>query len=160
MSVVPTWGVIGADMGGLFPAAPLKNDPAAGNAQQMAAFSSRGPTDDGRIKPDVVAPGTFILSTYSDMFQQQYDPSPNPKNGAYQNGGWPYPYSQGLKYNGGTSMSNPLVAGGAAVVREYYQETESHNASAALVKATLINSARRLGAGQSRQRHRRQRPIH
>ncbi len=25
----------------------------------MAAFSSRGPTDDGRIKPDVVAPGTY-----------------------------------------------------------------------------------------------------
>ena len=29
----------------------------------LVAFSSRGPTQDGRIKPDVVAPGTFIVST-------------------------------------------------------------------------------------------------
>src|SRR5438876_3128024 len=33
-----------------FPADPIKSDPVAGNAEQMAAFSSRGPTDDGRIK--------------------------------------------------------------------------------------------------------------
>ena len=32
------------------------------NAEQMAAFSSRGPTDDGRIKPDVVAPGVSVKS--------------------------------------------------------------------------------------------------
>ena len=38
-------------------------------------------------------------------------------------------------------MSNPLVAGGAAVVRDYYQKAHGHSASAALVKATLINSA-------------------
>jgi hypothetical protein len=31
----------------------------------MVAFSSRGPTNDGRIKPEVVAPGTFVLSTRS-----------------------------------------------------------------------------------------------
>ena len=42
---------------------------------------------------------------------------------------------------GGTSMSNPLVAGGAAVVRDYYQKAHGHSASAALVKATIINSA-------------------
>ncbi len=56
----------------------------AGNAEQMAAFSSRGPTDDGRIKPDVVAPGTWVLSGYSDRYQQGYDPSPNPRNGLFQ----------------------------------------------------------------------------
>ncbi len=140
-NIIPTWGVIGDDMGGIFPVDPLKSDSSTGNHQQMAAFSSRGPVDDGRIKPDLVAPGTWILSTYSDMFQREYDDKPNPINNAWQNGGWPYPYSQQLKYNGGTSMSNPLVAGGAAVVREYYAETHSHLASAALVKATLINSA-------------------
>ena len=31
----------------------------------MAAFSSRGPVDDGRIKPDISAPGTYVLSTKS-----------------------------------------------------------------------------------------------
>jgi len=45
------------------------------------------------------------------------------------------------KYMGGTSMSNPIVAGAATVVRDYYQKAATHSASAALVKATLINSA-------------------
>ena len=38
-------------------------------------------------------------------------------------------------------MSTPLVAGGAAVVRDFYVKARGHQASAALVKATLINSA-------------------
>ena len=60
---------------------------------------------------------------------------------------------------GGTSMSNPLVAGGAAVVRDYYQKLHGHSASAALVKATLINSAR--GPPRREQRRcQRQRPPH
>ncbi len=124
-----------------YPANPINSDPAAGNAGQMAAFSSRGPTDDGRIKPDVVAPGTWILSTYSDLYQQGYDASANPQNGAYQYDGWGFPYNSAYKYMGGTSMSNPLTAGGAAVVKDYYNKAFSINATAALVKATLINSA-------------------
>jgi subtilase family serine protease len=120
---------------------PLRDDPSAGNAEQMAAFSSRGPTSDGRIKPDVVAPGTWNLSGYSNMFQQQYDGSPNPLNGAYQYDGWGFPLDSLHKYMGGTSMSAPLVAGGAAVVRDFYQKSRGHQASAALVKAVLINSA-------------------
>jgi hypothetical protein len=124
-----------------YPANPIKDDPSAGNAEQMAAFSSRGPTDDGRIKPDVVAPGTWIVSGYSDKFQQGYDTSANPQNGAWQYDGWGFPRDQFYKYMGGTSMSNPIVAGGAAVVRDYYQTARGHSASAALVKANLINSA-------------------
>jgi hypothetical protein len=124
-----------------YPANPIKDDPTAGNPQQMAGFSSRGPTDDGRIKPDVVAPGTWILSTYSDNYQEGYDGSPNPKNGAYQLDGWGMPRNQLYKYFGGTSMSNPLTAGAATVVRDFYNKAKGVNASAALVKATLINSA-------------------
>ncbi|HUP40948.1 MAG TPA: S8 family serine peptidase [Vicinamibacterales bacterium] len=124
-----------------YPAEPIKGDPSAGNPEQMAAFSSRGPADDGRIKPDVVAPGTWILSGYSDAFQQKYDPSANPQNGQYQYDGWGFPFDANYKYMGGTSMSNPLVAGGAAVVRDFYAKAAGHNASAALVKATLVNSA-------------------
>ncbi len=48
-----------------FPVDPIKSDPMANNPGQVVAFSSRGPTLDGRVKPDVVAPGTFILSTRS-----------------------------------------------------------------------------------------------
>ena len=124
-----------------FPVNPLANDPSAGNAEQMAAFSSRGPTDDGRIKPDVVAPGSWILSGYSGLHQEGYGDPVNPQTGTYQYDGYGFPYSQEYKYMSGTSMSNPITAGGAAVVRDYYQKAESHAASAALVKATLINTA-------------------
>jgi serine protease AprX len=124
-----------------FPAPPLYGDPLAGNPEQMAAFSSRGPADDGRIKPDVVAPGTWVLSGYSDLYQEGYDAQPNPQTGLYQYDGWGYPPSSRYKYMGGTSMASPLVAGGAALVRDFYEKMKSHAASAALVKATLINSA-------------------
>jgi serine protease AprX len=135
---IPTYGVSWPFD---YPVDPLASDPEAGNANQMAAFSSRGPVQDGRIKPDVVAPGTWVLSAYSDLFQQGYDGSPNPQDSSYQDDGWGFPQSQYYKYMGGTSMSNPLVAGAAAVVRDYYQKEYGKNASAALVKATLINSA-------------------
>jgi len=124
-----------------FPAEPLASDVTAGNQEQMAAWSSRGPTDDGRIKPDVVAPGTWVLSGYSGLYQEGYGDPVNPQNDAYQWDGWGMPYGEPHKYMGGTSMSNPLVAGAAAVVRDFHQKAHSHNASAALVKATLINSA-------------------
>jgi hypothetical protein len=120
---------------------PMADDPTAGNANQMAGWSSRGPTDDGRIKPDVVAPGTWILSGYSSLHQEGYGDPVNPQNNAYQVDGWGMPVNAGYKYFGGTSMSNPITAGGATVVRDYYQEAHSHSASAALVKATLINTA-------------------
>jgi subtilisin family serine protease len=51
--------------GGDYPVAPFRSDPMANDPDQVVAFSSRGPTDDGRTKPDVIAPGTFILSTRS-----------------------------------------------------------------------------------------------
>jgi hypothetical protein len=120
---------------------PIAGDLTAGNAEQMAGFSSRGPTHDNRIKPDLVAPGTWILSGYSDMYQEFYDPAPNPETGLWQLGGWFDPLNAEYKYFGGTSMATPLVAGGAAVVRQYYQVLYGHDASAALVKATLVNSA-------------------
>ena len=128
-----------------FPTGAIASDVTAGNAEQMAAWSSRGPTDDGRIKPDVVAPGTWILSGYSEKYQEGYGDPTNPQNGSFQWDGWGMPQSDQYKYMGGTSMSSPLVAGAAAVVRDYYQKAEKYSdASAALVKATLINSAHDL----------------
>jgi subtilase family serine protease len=131
----------GSSWPGSFPVNPLRDDPSAGNAEQMAAFSSRGPTQDGRIKPDVVAPGTWTLSGYSSVYQQQYDASPNPQTGVFQYDGWGFPLDPSYKYMGGTSMAAPLGAGGAAVARDFYQKARGHQASAALIKATLINSA-------------------
>ena len=44
---------------------PLTSDFVSNNPSGMAAFSSRGPADDGRIKPDLVAPGSNIISARS-----------------------------------------------------------------------------------------------
>jgi subtilisin family serine protease len=61
-SIAGTWSSFG------YAANPIHDDPMADNFDGMAAFSSRGPTDDGRIKPDVVAPGTYIVSTRSQAW--------------------------------------------------------------------------------------------
>ena len=116
-----------------YPVAPFRNDPMANNSEQVVAFSSRGPTQDGRVKPDVVAPGTFILSTRSSMI-------------ALNNNAWSaFPPSRSYFYMGGTSMATPLTAGGVALIREYLRkEQQISNPSAALMKATLIAGASRL----------------
>ena len=117
-----------------FPANPIRDDYISDDARGLAAFSSRGPTDDGRIKPDVVAPGTDIISGRSHA------------SGAGT--GWGV-YDSNYVYMGGTSMSTPLTAGAAALVRQYYADHKSHSqSSAALIKATLVNGAANITPGQ------------
>jgi subtilisin family serine protease len=116
-----------------FPANPIRSDKVSNNSQGMVAFSSRGPCDDGRIKPDICAPGTNIISCRS------HDPKAGTLWGAY---------NSHYVYCGGTSMATPLVAGAAALVREYYREVCNHSPTAALVKATLINGATDIYPGQ------------
>ena len=87
-----------------FGANPIKLDSMADNSEGMAAFSSRGPSQEGRIKPDIVAPGTGILSARSSEADDQgvFGISDDPA--------W--------MYDAGTSMATPLVSGCAAVVRQ------------------------------------------
>lgn len=113
-----------------FPVKPVSTDTMAENPEGMAAFSSRGPTADGRIKPDVVAPGTAILSTRSRA------------TGA--DSGWGLSADPLYQFEGGTSMATPLVSGCAAVVREYLQKNGVQTPSAALVKALIVNGAEPL----------------
>ncbi len=47
---------------------PISLDLVANRINGMAATSGRGPTDDGRVKPDIVAPSTFIASTRSRQY--------------------------------------------------------------------------------------------
>lgn len=113
---------------------PIANDTMSNNANGMAAFSSRGPTDDGRTKPDVVAPGTNIISNRS------HAPNSNALWGVYD---------ENYVYSGGTSMATPLTAGIATLIREWLVKQRGiANPSAALVKAMLLNTTADMGVGQ------------
>ena len=120
---------------------PILNhgDPALTH-HQIASFSSRGPTDELRLKPDVLCPGVQIHSAHSDGLTTSNNCGTeiNSQAGA-------------VATMSGTSMATPLCAGAAALVRQYFQDGFSAhgerdamhaiNASAALVKAVMIHSA-------------------
>jgi serine protease AprX len=113
-----------------FPSAPIHDDPYANNAEGMAALSSRGPTQERRFKPDLVAPGTSILSAKS---------RDAPKRTTFTDFG---KSSEGeYFFDTGTSMATPIVAGCAAVLRETLVSNGMGNPTAALIKALLINGA-------------------
>jgi len=117
-----------------FPVDPIFSDKLSNDPDGMAAFSSRGPTDDGRIKPDVVAPGTNIISCHSQ------------ESGAGTLWG---AYDSYYSYSGGTSMSTPLVTGCSTLIRQFYTDLKGLSyVSAALIKATLINGALDISPGQ------------
>ncbi|MDP6662293.1 MAG: S8 family serine peptidase [Candidatus Thalassarchaeaceae archaeon] len=100
------------------------------SANEMYYWSSRGPTDDGRIKPDLVAPGDYVRSCRS----QEAANAPNNLNNQ-----WYVEYS-------GTSMSTPAAAGASVIVREYLMEVAERPApQGALVKAMLILGAEDMG---------------
>lgn len=102
------------------------------NIDGIACFSSRGPSQ-SRIKPDIVAPGTDILSTGSRDPMADF-------------GGWDQPWTgPDLALMPGTSMASPLVTGAATVYMEYHLETFGQLPSPALLKAVLINTATNMG---------------
>ena len=72
----------------------------------IAYYSSRGPTYDGRIKPDVVAPGTNIMTT-SSSFVYENTPYPASTVALSEFNGRTYPWLA----TQGTSLSTPIVAG-------------------------------------------------
>jgi len=102
----------------------------------LVDFSSRGPTPDGRFKPDVVCPGENIISADSDGDLRTYQCRAG--------------VAAGLEEMSGTSMATPGCAGGAALVRQYFEEgfhgsgandpAMAMQPTAALVKAVMIQS--------------------
>ncbi len=104
-----------------------------GFATTMYNSSSRGPTDDGRRKPDILAPAVGIVSASGDT-----------GNGASVEP----PLTKALT---GTSMATPTVSGGAALMRQYFMDGfyplgyrtdyEALEPTGALMKAAIINGA-------------------
>lgn len=85
----------------------------------LSGFSARGPVDDGRIKPEIVAQGSAVSST-------------RPGN-LFGSGS-------------GTSYSGPAVAGISALLYERYKQLHAgQNPRGDLVKALLCNTADDLG---------------
>ena len=99
-------------------------------ADTVTVWSSRGPTSDGRIKPDVVFPGDDVVSALSDFDVESFA-------------------CEEVAYSG-TSMAAPGAAGMAALVRQYFVDgfhpshapsSDGFEPSGALVKAALIHAA-------------------
>ena len=116
---------------------PIKTDLEADDPEGMAGFSNRGPTSDGRTKPDIVAPGTWIHSTKTSLRDVWTD------LGDY------------YTVKRGTSMATPITAGSVALVIEHLNAhgydcnladspTSNNCPDSALVKAILSASAHDL----------------
>ncbi|KPA12301.1 protein containing Peptidase S8 and S53, subtilisin, kexin, sedolisin, partial [Candidatus Magnetomorum sp. HK-1] len=88
------------------------------DTDKMSEFSSWGPADDGRIKPDLCANGTSVRSTMPDNKYASFS---------------------------GTSMASPAAAGAAALLYQYFNEITGYPPPAALLKAIMIHGAKDLG---------------
>ena len=128
-------------------------DSEADNANDIPPFSSRGPCADGRFKPDILAPGTHVSG---GVFQETNDLVNFPDGIADPcfdasdisggpNGSLFWPANQQFyTASSGTSHSTPCVAGGCALVLQYFKNNFSNFPSAAMTKAFLMNSTRYL----------------
>jgi subtilisin-like proprotein convertase family protein len=112
----------------------------ADSAADIINFSGRGPTQDGRMKPDLVAPGTHITGA-------------SPQHAGYTGAGvCDKSFTGNTFYSlvSGTSQATPHVAGAAALLRDWWvRNIQPQAPSPAMTKAVLVNSAVDLAGGDS-----------
>ena len=89
----------------------------------MSSFSGWGPTDDGRIKPDIVGAGVGLLSSNSSA-------------------------DDGYNSSSGTSMSGPNVAGSLLLLQELHQKLNGNFMRSATLKGLAIHTADEAGASE------------
>lgn len=104
----------------------------------IAGFSSRGPTDDGRRKPDIAAPGVSIVSAAGDSSTTATIEAP----------------VESTKQ--GTSMASPTIAGNAVLARQFFADgwyprgvrtaADAYNPSGMAMKAVLLNGTNAISA--------------
>ncbi len=97
----------------------------ANNIDDLRGSSSRGPTADGRIKPDIIAPGSYISGARGG-------------DGTSVSGQIDANHSFSI----GTSHAAPQIAGAAALFTHFWKNNNGGaNPSPALIKAAIINTA-------------------
>jgi hypothetical protein len=105
----------------------------AASFDNVAALSRRG-TQDGRIKPDIIAPGTMVSSTHAIGVSSPYCMNVGPDNPGIVTRNKSYDISSG------TSFSAPQAAAAVALVRSKFSRHGS--LSPAMLKAMLVGSAK------------------
>lgn len=99
----------------------------------MSDFSSEGPTADGRMKPEISAPGMLVMSSVNTINitpDQVYGPRVQDTDGKY------YYYDA----DAGTSMASPMVAGTIAAWMEAYPELTPEDALVGLREGAITDS--------------------
>ncbi len=140
------------------------DDTAAASANDVGSYSSVGPCADGRMKPDLMAPGSHVTGG-----APQSSPAPDPLatdgsglacfdgsgvcalTGSGADGSTNNFFPLGQEFftvSTGTSHATPAVTGACALLRQYFINHGSIPPSPAMTKAYLMNSARYLtGSG-------------
>jgi hypothetical protein len=109
----------------------------ADSAFEVAFFSAGGPVVDGRMKPDLVAPGTHITGTRSRADDYRGD--------GVCGAGFAGDATR-FTWSSGTSHAAPAVSGAAALLHARLERERGEAPSPALVKAWLLNTTRYLAS--------------
>jgi hypothetical protein len=126
------------------------SDAYSANANAIFSYSSRGPCDDGRHKPDLMAPATRISGGVPEAKNPGAGGAADPcflsdASGVCGGLGTNLFFPAGQQFyttSTGTSHSTAAVSGGCALLRQYFINHGWTPPSAAMTKAFLMNSAR------------------